>query len=114
MVSGARFLKIETGLKNANDTIALTQTHLGIGDLNNLPTLNGKTLAQLLADSNQLGQLSDALKNNFNLTDLTKWDRHLAKKEDLDAANEKLENYRNNLISLGIIDLNDWLQQVKN
>ncbi len=28
--------------------------------------------------------------------------------------NEKLENYRTNLISLGIIDLNDWLQQVQN
>jgi hypothetical protein len=69
MISGKRFREIETILKNANDTITRTQTHLGIDDLNNLPALNGKTLNQLLDDSNQLGQLSDTLKNNFNLTE---------------------------------------------
>ncbi|CAG8620131.1 21_t:CDS:1 [Paraglomus occultum] len=71
MISGTKFREIETSLKNANDTITRTQTYLGTDDLNNLPTLSGKTLAQLLADSNQLGELSDTLKNNFNLTDLT-------------------------------------------
>jgi len=114
MVSKTDFATIETKLKKSNDTITSTQASLGIKDLNKLPPLNGKTLKQLLDDSKQLGKFEDALKKNFNLTDLTKWDSHLTKKEDLDTANEKLENYRTDLISLGIIDLNDWLQQVKN
>src|SRR6185437_10874744 len=71
MVSEIRFRKIETALKNANDTITKTQTHLGIENLDELPTLNGKNLPQLLADSKQLGELSDTLKKYFNLTDLT-------------------------------------------
>jgi len=70
MVSKTDFTAVETKLKQSNDTITGTQNILGIKDLNKLPLLNGKTLKQLLDDSNQLGKFEDTLQNKFNLTNL--------------------------------------------
>jgi len=70
MVSKTDFTTVETKLKQSNDTITSTQNILGIKDLDNLPSLDDKTLNQLLDDSNQLGKFEDILKKHFNLTNL--------------------------------------------
>ena len=105
LVSKSDFTKMTTELAKANDIITETQTYLGVNDLADLPSLNGKTLNQLLDDSSQLRQFKYTIKNDFNITNLTEWDKHLVKKEDLDNINEQMKNYQTNLISLGITNL---------
>jgi len=70
MVSKTDFTTVENKLKKSNDTITSTQNILGIKDLNNLPSLDRKTLNQLLDDSKQLEKFEDILKKHFSLTNL--------------------------------------------